>query len=85
MTPLSYVGLEYGAHFASELCPEGIVAVAANTLRIITLEKLGEMFNQVQTPLRYTPRRFVVHPATSHMVIIETDHNSYPLSFIYFL
>lgn len=78
MTPLSYVPLEFGAQFISELCPEGIVAIAGNTLRIITLERLGEMFNQTETPLRYTPRKFVVHPMTNSLVIIETDHNTYP-------
>ena len=79
MTPLSYTQLEYGAQFTSELCPEGIVAIAGNTLRIITLDKLGETFNQIETPLRYTPRRFVIHPLTNLLVIIETDHNAYPL------
>jgi splicing factor 3B subunit 3 len=78
MTPLSYVQLDYGAQFTSEICPEGIVAISTNTLRIITLDKLGEMFNQIETPLRYTPRRFVIHPLTYLMVIIETDHNAYP-------
>lgn len=52
------------AGFASEQCPEGFVAVAKNTLRILTLERLGETFNQQSCPLRYTPRRFVIHPDT---------------------
>ena len=50
------------AGFASEQCPEGFVAVAKNTLRILTLERLGETFNQQSCPLRYTPRKFVIHP-----------------------
>lgn len=78
MTPLSYVQLDYGAQFTSDLCPEGIVAISSATLRIITLDKLGEMFNQIETPLRYTPRRFVLHPLTNLLIIIETDHNAYP-------
>lgn len=78
MTPLSYLPLEYGAQFTSELCPEGMVAIAGDTLRIITLERLGETFNQTETRLRYTPRKFVVHPMTNSLVIIETDHNTYP-------
>ena len=32
--------------FSSEQCPEGIVAIAGNTLRILALEKLGAIFNQ---------------------------------------
>jgi splicing factor 3B subunit 3 len=33
LTPLSYEMLEYGSAFVSEQCPEGVVAVAGNTLR----------------------------------------------------
>lgn len=57
------------AGFASEQCPEGFVAVAKSTLRILTLERLGETFNQQSCPLRYTPRKFIIHPehkVTSH-------------------
>jgi hypothetical protein len=32
-------------------CSEGIVAIAANTLRILTIERLGELFNQQQVLL----------------------------------
>jgi splicing factor 3B subunit 3 len=45
MTPLSYMPLEYGAGFASEQCPEGLVAVHENTVRIIAFDRLGDMFN----------------------------------------
>lgn len=38
------------------------MAVAKNTLRILTLERLGETFNQQSCPLRYTPRKFIIHP-----------------------
>ena len=45
--------------------------------RILALEKLGAMFNQVSTPLQYTPRKFVTHIETSNLIVIETDHNAY--------
>lgn len=77
LTPLSYESLEYAAGFSSEQCPEGIVAISTNTLRILALEKLGAIFNQVSYPLDYTPRKFVVHPETNHLITIETDHNAY--------
>jgi len=77
--PLSYHQLEYGSCFKSELCPEGIVAISGNTLRIITLEKLGEMFEQTVYPLRYTPRQMLVNPITHSLIICEADHNAYPL------
>jgi splicing factor 3B subunit 3 len=45
--------------------------------RILALEKLGVVFNQVSTPLQYTPRRFVIHHKSNNLVVIETDHNAY--------
>ncbi|XP_035678338.1 splicing factor 3B subunit 3 [Branchiostoma floridae] len=77
LTPLSYETLEYASGFASEQCPEGIVAISANTLRILALEKLGAVFNQISTPLMYTPRKFVIDTQSNNIIMIETDHNSY--------
>ncbi|RCH93139.1 pre-mRNA-splicing factor rse1, partial [Rhizopus stolonifer] len=68
LTPLSYEMLEYGSAFVSEQCPEGVVAVAGNTLRIFTVEKLGNVFNQVSIPLKYTPRKFALHPPSRTFV-----------------
>lgn len=36
------------------------MAVAKSSLRILTLERLGEVFNQSTVPLRYTPRGFAL-------------------------
>jgi len=77
LTPLSYESLDSATGFSSEQCPEGIVAIAGNTLRILALEKLGAIFNQVRNPLGKTPRKFVIHPDTANLVIAESDHNSY--------
>lgn len=77
LTPLSYESLEYASGFSSEQCPEGIVAISTNTLRILALEKLGAVFNQVSFPLEYTPRKFVVHPEKSNLILLETEHNAY--------
>jgi len=76
--PLSYDELEYSSHFSSNQCPEGLLSISGNTLRIVTLEKLGEMFNQTVYPLRYTPRAFLIHPISLNLIIIETDHAAYP-------
>jgi splicing factor 3B subunit 3 len=46
-TPLSYELLEYASGFFFFFCPEGIVAISTITLRILALEKLGAVFNQV--------------------------------------
>lgn len=53
MTPLSYDPLNYAAEFSTEMCPEGVVAVSGEKLRIFGVERLGEMFNQAALPLRY--------------------------------
>ena len=60
LTLLSYDTLEYATGFSSKQCPEGIVAISTNTLRIMALEKLGSVFNQVTFPLESTPRKSVV-------------------------
>ncbi|XP_046397462.1 splicing factor 3B subunit 3 isoform X1 [Ischnura elegans] len=77
LTPLSYEALEHASGFSSEQCPEGIVAISTNTLRILALEKLGAVFNQVSFPVEYTPRKFVIHQESAHLIIIEADHNAY--------
>ena len=45
--------------------------------RILALEKLGTVFNQVSTNLQYTPRRFAIHLDSGNIVVLETDHNTY--------
>lgn len=45
-TPLSYEALDDCSGFSSEQCPEGFCAVTNGTLRILSLERLGEAFNQ---------------------------------------
>jgi len=77
LTPLSYEALEFASGFSSSQCPEGIVAISTNTLRILALEKLGAVFNQQSFPIDLTPRKFVVHPESGLVITIETDHNAY--------
>ena len=45
--------------------------------RILALEKLGTVFNQVSTGLQYTPRRFAVHIESANIIVLETDYNMY--------
>jgi splicing factor 3B subunit 3 len=75
--PLSYEMLEHVSNFSSEACPNGIVAVAGNTLRIINIDTLGALFNQTTHPLRYTPRKMCRVPGSTQLVILESDHNEY--------
>ena len=74
--PLSYEALEYVADFSSESCPGGLVAVAGNTLRIVTIDNLGAMYNQTAIPLRYTPRK-MCRMGARDLVVIESDHNEF--------
>ncbi|KAL4425697.1 hypothetical protein ABPG75_009713 [Micractinium tetrahymenae] len=80
LAPMSYEALDYAAGFCSEQVPEGFVAVARNTLRVLTLERVGEFFNQQALRLRYTPRKFVIHPDHKVLVIAEADHAAVPLA-----
>nr|GFD00858.1 hypothetical protein [Tanacetum cinerariifolium] len=38
----------------------------------------GETFNEVSIPLRYTPRKFVLHPKRELLVTIERDQGAFP-------
>ncbi|RYH29490.1 hypothetical protein EON65_08340 [archaeon] len=75
--PLSYETLEHIHDFSSDTCPHGLVAVAGQSLRIISIENLGNTFNQQSMSLQFTPRRLVRIPNTTDIAIIETDHNEF--------
>lgn len=77
ITPLSYDVLQFATSFSSKQCHEGLVAVSGPSLRVFSIEKLGEVFNQTTIPLDYTPRRMGIHPVTQKIVIIQSDHNSF--------
>jgi splicing factor 3B subunit 3 len=64
--------LDYAAPFCSPQCQEGIVSLSHQRL-IILAAKIGEVFDQVTIPLRYTPRRMVLHGKTRRIVIVESD------------
>lgn len=74
LSPLSYEGLDWASSFSSDQCPEGILAVAKGTLRIMTVDRLGETFNQTAHKLRYTPRQQVVHPTLRVIAVVEADY-----------
>ncbi|CAD7967800.1 unnamed protein product [Amoebophrya sp. A120] len=90
-TPMCYDSLEYACSLTSEQCPEGFVAISGNTLRILSIERLGEIFHQQVMPLSYTPRRMAPLPPPSiapdqlleahnqkiHLAVLEADHNAY--------
>ena len=76
LTPLSYDMLEHACAFQSEQCPEGIVACSRDTLRVLSLERLGTVFNSIQTPLPQTPRDFLVDEEAKTIIVVGGDHNT---------
>ncbi|KAI9814234.1 MAG: pre-mRNA-splicing factor rse1 [Pycnora praestabilis] len=75
LTPLNYVGLEWGWNFSSEQCLEGMVGIQGQNLRIFSIEKLANNLLQESIPLTYTPRQFVRHPDQPLFYVIESDNN----------
>lgn len=73
-SPLTYEMLEHADSFISEQCPEGIVAIAENTLRILTVDRIDNEFNTSTVNLRCTPRQCVLEPKSRQFVIVEADH-----------
>ena len=76
LMPLSYGGLEYGSSFSTEQCPEGIVAISGNTLRILSVDRLDSVFHQTIIPLQYTPRRQILDERTKLFYVLESDANT---------
>jgi splicing factor 3B subunit 3 len=77
LIPLSYEQLEHGSSFCSEQCPEGIVAISGNVLKILNVEKLGSVFNQVSIKLKYTPRRLLLDEISKNFIILESENGVY--------
>ena len=43
---------------------------------MLSVEKLGNTFNQTSIPLRYTPRRFVINQQSKAIITIESEHQA---------
>ncbi|KAH7374753.1 pre-mRNA-splicing factor RSE1 [Plectosphaerella cucumerina] len=78
VTPLNYVDLEWGWNFSSEQCEEGVVGIQGQSLRIFSVEKLGDTLTQKSIPLNHTPRRLVKHPEHPMFYTIEADNHTLP-------
>lgn len=64
--------------------PEGLVAVCRNntgtgTLRVVTIDRLGEPFKQKVLKLTYTPRKLLVDQGHGVLISIEADKGMQPL------
>ena len=76
LTPLAYEALADATGLSSEQCPEGVVAVTKDELRVVLVEGLGETFNSTAAPLSYTPRDFVVDEDRKLVAVIEAEHGA---------
>lgn len=56
------------------------MAVVKNTLRILSVENVGEAFNQSISRLRYTPRRLLIHPDYKTLIVAESDYQAVPIA-----
>ncbi|TYJ57480.1 pre-mRNA-splicing factor RSE1 [Cryptococcus floricola] len=75
--PLIYDKLEYAWALSAAMCPDGLIGISGNTLRIFTIPKLGERLKQDSISLDYTPRKFISHPYNPVFYMIEADHRIY--------
>ena len=85
--PLSYLPLDNATSFSSAAVPEGLVATAGKTLRILSIDTtaLGsrgddEAFHAQHVGLRYTPRQMALLAAEHQAVVlavVESDYNDY--------
>lgn len=73
LSPLSFEPFDYAASFSSPEIKEGIVAISGRTLKVLSLERLGDVYTQEPHQLEASPRRFVVHPESGNIVVLMTD------------
>ncbi|KIE02860.1 Pre-mRNA-splicing factor rse-1, partial [Metarhizium majus ARSEF 297] len=78
VTPLNYVDLEWGWNFSSEQCEEGIVGIQGQSLRIFSIDRLGDTLTQKAVSLTYTPKKLIKHPEQPLFYTIESDNNTLP-------
>ena len=72
--PLLFDSLDFAAGFSAELCPDGVIAITENVLRIFTMPKLDVKVQQTAVPTSYTPRKIATHPHNRFFYIAEADH-----------
>ncbi|GAA6062045.1 hypothetical protein JCM10212_005030 [Sporobolomyces blumeae] len=76
-TPLIFDALDYAWNFSAELCPEGLIGVVGNSLRIFTFPRLGQKVQQTAIPLSYTPRKLLTSPYSRLLYTVEADHRTF--------
>lgn len=77
-TPLMFDALTHVSSFHTELCPDGLLGITGDTLRILTVPQMnGTQMKMDSLPLSYTPRKMAVHPHNASLFyVIESDHRT---------
>lgn len=73
---LSCSGLDAAAPLCIASCPNGLVGLSENTMRIMSIQTFGDLFHSETVPLSYSPRKMVV--CDKRLVILEYDQRTYP-------
>ncbi|KAF8312848.1 hypothetical protein DL93DRAFT_2081807 [Clavulina sp. PMI_390] len=72
--PLITDYIEHAWSFSAAVCPDGIITINNNVLRIITTADLGQKLEQRSLPLTYTPRQLLAHPSEKLFYVVESEH-----------
>lgn len=75
LSPIAYSAIDHASSFASEQCPEGIVAIQKNILKIFTVDSLQDDLKSDIYPLICTPRKIVKHPNFPVLYILQSERN----------
>ncbi|KPV75805.1 uncharacterized protein RHOBADRAFT_52830 [Rhodotorula graminis WP1] len=76
-TPLIFDALDHAWSFSAELCPEGLIGIVGNSLRIFTFPRLGQKVQQTVIDLSYTPRQLLTSPYSRLLYTVEADHRTF--------
>ncbi|GAA6004559.1 hypothetical protein JCM10207_000934 [Rhodosporidiobolus poonsookiae] len=76
-TPLIFDALDHAWSFSAELCPEGLIGIVGNNLRIFTFPRLGTKVQQTTIDLSYTPRKLITSPHSRLLYTVESDHRTF--------
>jgi splicing factor 3B subunit 3 len=76
IAPLNTEPIGYASSIHTESLNHCMVSIYNGVLRIFSVDKLSEIFTQKIIPLRYTPRKILIHPENNNIITIEAEQYS---------
>lgn len=70
LSPLSFESIDHASSFVSPQVPEGMVAISGSMLRVLSLERLGDVYNQTTHKLAASPRRLAIALADTNSIVV---------------